>query len=98
MSLLTIYFFWSISLSAPTIESTFGSTPTVSKETTGPPTMYSGRGRERSQFKTDVTTDCREITGGHPVVCVKVCTVITSIFDGDMLIDETADTFEENCD
>jgi len=81
---------------APTIASTFGSTPTVSKETTGPPTMYAGR--QRSQFKTDLTTDCREITGGHPAVCVKVCTAITSIFDGDILIDETAETTQEVCD
>ena len=94
--LLTFYLLLSISHSAPTIASTFGSTPTVSKETTGPPTMYAGR--ERSQFKTDVTTDCREIIGGHPVVCVKVCTAITSIFDGDILIDETAETTEEECD
>jgi hypothetical protein len=58
--------------------------------------MYAGR--ERSQFKTDVTTDCREITGGYPVVCVKVCTAITSIFNGDILIDETAETTEKECD
>jgi hypothetical protein len=82
--------------SAPTIVSTFGSTPTVSKETTGPPTMYAGR--DRSRFKEDVTTDCREITGGYPIVCVKVCTSITSVFDGDRLIDETAESTEEECD
>jgi hypothetical protein len=30
---------------SPTTEATFGSTPTVSKETTGPPTMAAGRGQ-----------------------------------------------------
>jgi hypothetical protein len=82
---------------APTFISTFGSTPTVSKETTGPPTMAAGRG-EDDKITTDVETDCREITGGYPVVCVKVCTSITSTFKGDMLIDEVAETTEEECD
>jgi hypothetical protein len=84
---------------SPTMEATFGSTPTVSKETTGPPTMTHSRPDVRSNdLTTDETTDCREITGGHPVVCVKVCTTITSIFDGDTLVDESAKTSESECD
>jgi len=84
---------------SPTMEATFGSTPTVSKETTGPPTMTHSRPDVRSDdLTTDETTDCREITGGHPVVCVKVCTTITSIFDGDTLVDESAKTSESECD
>jgi hypothetical protein len=79
---------------SPTFISTFGSTPTVSKETTGPPTMEAGR----DKITTDITTDCREITGGYPEVCVKVCTSIKSTFKGGMLIDETAETTEEECD
>jgi hypothetical protein len=82
---------------APTIISTFGSTPTVSKETTGPPTMAANRGDDH-KVTVDVTTDCREITGGYPVVCVKVCTSIKSKFKGGVLIDETAETTEEECD
>lgn len=82
---------------SPTIASTFGSTPTVSKETTGPPTMYAGRG-DGDPVTVDVTTDCREITGGYPEVCVKVCTYIKSSFEGGKLIDETAETTEEECD
>jgi len=80
---------------APTFISTPGSTPTVSKETTGPPTMDSGRDEEE-YISTDVT--CNEITGGYPQVCVKVCTTIKSIFRGDILMDETAETTEEACD
>jgi hypothetical protein len=85
---------------APTFLTTPGSTPTVSKETTGPPTMPAGRGDERNEHAvtTDVTTDCREITGGYPKVCVKVCTSIKSTYKGGVLIDETAETSEEQCD
>ena len=80
---------------SPTFISTPGSTPTVSKETTGPPTM--GSGRDDEENVSSVVT-CNEITGGYPQVCVKVCTTIKSIFKGDMLMDETAQTTEEECD
>ena len=61
------------------------------------PTMYAGRG-DGDPVTVDVTTDCREITGGYPEVCVKVCTYIKSSFEGGKLIDETAETTEEECD
>eukprot|EP00970_Alexandrium_tamarense_P001711 scaffold221_cov189-Alexandrium_tamarense.AAC.5 len=56
----------------PTASPSFGSTPTVSKETTGPPTMSGGRTRSMPRggaFKKDVATECREVRGGTPVVC-----------------------------
>ena len=81
---------------APTFISTFGSTPTVSKETTGPPTMVAVRGDD-AKITTDITTECNEITGGYPKVCVKVCTSFKSVFKGGVLIDETAETTEEEC-
>jgi hypothetical protein len=80
----------------PTVASTPGSTPTVSKETTGPPTLLTAR--PRSTYNTDETVECREITGGHPVVCVKVCTTIKSVYNGSTLVDESATTTESECD
>ena len=89
---------------SPTFESSYGSTPTVSKETTGPPTMLNARPRSglRSNSATyglreEADTQCQEIRAGNPQVCVNVCTVIVSVFDGDTLLDESATTTESEC-
>ena len=42
-------------------------------------------------------TECEQVIGGTPEVCVQVCTTILSIFDGDRLIDETSRTSNEKC-
>jgi len=85
----------------PTASPSFGSTPTVSKETTGPPTMMRGRTRSiprgGNEHKKYSNTECDEVWGGKPEVCVYVCTEITSVYDGDVLIDERAKTSETEC-
>eukprot|EP00804_Cyclotella_cryptica_P011713 CCRYP_011315-RD/>CCRYP_011315-RD protein AED:0.13 eAED:0.13 QI:0/0.8/0.66/1/0.8/0.66/6/154/665 len=89
---------------SPTAGSTFGSTPTVSKETTGPPTMGTVRpgGNLRSRplsngLREETATKCHEVRAGTPEVCVYVCTEIASVFDGTTLVDETATTTESEC-
>ena len=89
---------------APTFISTFGSTPTVSKETTGPPTMFAGRDKmghtrdmPHGSTKTLTNTECEEIFAGTPQVCVYVCTDVVSVYDGDILISEDAQSYETEC-
>lgn len=80
----------------PTPAPTFGATPTVSKEVTGPPTYPNVRGKRsisRPAFVKDVSTECREVVGGNPPVCVYVCTEFTTMSDGR----ETAKTTESHC-
>ena len=61
------------------------------------------RGRTRSnprggnEHKKYSNTECDEVWGGKPEVCVYVCTEITSVYDGDVLIDERAKTSETEC-
>ena len=48
-------------------------------------------------FKRTSFTECDEIRGGNPPVCLDVCTEITSIWDGETLIDEFSKTEEKKC-
>ena len=84
---------------APTFISTPGSTPTVSKETTGPPTMSIGRTRDipHDESKTLTSTECEPIYAGTPQVCVYVCTDIISVYAGGELISEDAKSYETKC-
>jgi hypothetical protein len=89
---------------APTFISTFGSTPTVSKETTGPPTMAAGREKmiktrdmPHGEKKTVTSTECEPIYAGNPRVCVNVCTDIISVYSGEELISEDAKSYETAC-
>jgi len=84
---------------APTFISTPGSTPTVSKETTGPPTMSIGRTRDmpHDESKTLTSTECEPIYAGTPQVCVYVCTDIISVYAGGELISEDAKSYETEC-
>lgn len=83
----------------PTPAPSFGATPTVSKETTGPPTIINDRTRGgwRSGQETFKDTECEAVYGGNPVVCVYVCTDVVSVYNGEVLISETATTRESEC-
>eukprot|EP00970_Alexandrium_tamarense_P001714 scaffold222_cov225-Alexandrium_tamarense.AAC.1 len=90
----------------PTTSPSFGSTPTVSKDTTGPPTFVADRA-SKSHFgltrsapisqKTYTNTECNEVYGGNPRVCVYVCTDIVSVYSGDQLVSEKATSYESEC-
>jgi hypothetical protein len=62
--------------------------------------MSGGRTRSMPRggaFKKDVATECREVRGGTPVVCVYVCTDIVSVYSGDQLVSEKATSYESEC-
>jgi len=89
-----------------TVAPTFGSTPTVSKETTGPPTQLRDEsGSSGSSFTEDVNTDCVEhndkvwSTESNSMVdvCVYVCTVTTTIYDGDEVYDTNVHKTNSDC-
>jgi hypothetical protein len=90
---------------APTFVNTPGSTPTVSKETTGPPTLIAGRDdimnhtrdMPHAATKTLTNTECEPIFAGNPSVCVYVCTDIVSVYAGEVLISEDASSYETAC-
>jgi hypothetical protein len=85
-----------ITCSVPTPQLSSGSTPTVSKDVTGPPTVVGDRS-QASDLKTYTSTECEPIYAGTPVVCVYVCTDIVSVFDGEELVSETASSYETDC-
>ena len=85
----------------------FGSTPTVSKETTGPPTLSIIRGKEVKQlgsndykphyvFTSRIETECTreedESSG-----CLVKCIETTKLYEADILINETTNNFLRNC-
>merc|ERR1712087_225366 len=72
---------------------TFGSTPTVSKEITGPPTFVPDRNNPDS--KTFVTTECEEVMrqGG----CVYVCTDVITVVNGGDVTYQQNESYEEEC-
>ncbi|KAL3759746.1 hypothetical protein ACHAWU_008240 [Discostella pseudostelligera] len=84
---------------------TFGSTPTVSKETTGPPTQVRAGSRAGSTFTEDVNTDCVEhndkvwSTDSKSMidVCVYVCTVTTTIYEGEEVYDTKVHETNSEC-
>ncbi|KAL3782040.1 hypothetical protein ACHAW5_004959 [Stephanodiscus triporus] len=90
-------------IEAFTYSPTFGSTPTVSKATTGPPTL-TGNSRTTFQKADDVKTDCVaktekvwSTTSSNQVeVCVYVCTVTTTKYKGSEPI-KTVQTTHGDC-
>jgi hypothetical protein len=51
----------------------------------------------RGYFKKDTSTSCHEVREGTPIFCVYACTEITSIFEGETLIDERAVSIQKEC-
>jgi hypothetical protein len=49
------------------------------------------------QFRKEVDEQCDEVVLGDPEACVVRCVTVTSIFDGDILIDETSRVSETSC-
>ncbi|KAL3779950.1 hypothetical protein HJC23_008204 [Cyclotella cryptica] len=49
------------------------------------------------QFRKEVDEQCDEVVMGDPEACIVRCVTVTSIFDGDILIDETSRTAESSC-
>jgi hypothetical protein len=47
---------------------------------------------------TDVQTDCKEIFAGWNEVCILVCTKVTSIMNGDELVDEYSSVSQQKCE
>jgi hypothetical protein len=47
---------------------------------------------------TDVQTDCKEIFEGWNEVCILVCTKVTSIMNGDELVDEYSSVSQQKCE
>jgi len=104
-----------------TLTPTFGSTPTISKETTGPPTIIpreSNRRTHTTERKQIVSNDFMDFTYTQEVnadcvehydkvwntksdsvveVCVYVCTVTTTILEGDELFDSNIQKTHSEC-
>ena len=78
---------------------------TVSKETTGPPTLLREESRAGSSFTEDVSTDCVEHTdkvwstesNSMVDVCVYVCTVTTTIYEGEEVYDTNVHKTNSEC-
>lgn len=99
-------FHYGVCHSVPTPQLTFGSTPTVSKDTTGPPTGVLDRphGMTRNipltrplEHKTYRNTECKEIYAGTPKVCVYVCTDILTIYAGEKMVSKDTTSYETEC-
>jgi len=71
------------------------STQVASVETTKSPGQFPPLGMN---FRQESFTDCEEVRGGEPPVCLDVCTTITSIFQGDTLIHEMSKTEQKKCE
>ena len=94
---------------SPTFSPTMGATPTVSKETSSPPTFTHGRPFDHTRseevgsndfqfgvYKKEVVSSCDEVIGDN---CVKTCTDTTYVYNGDILISETqGEEYETPCD
>ncbi|KAL3821875.1 hypothetical protein ACHAXA_002867 [Cyclostephanos tholiformis] len=83
-----------------TYSPTFGSTPTVSKETTGPPTL-SGETRSFEDVKTDCVKKYEKVVStetSNPVeVCVYVCTITKTKYERGVPIDTEVKNTNEAC-
>mmetsp|Transcript_2089 Transcript_2089/g.4532 ORF Transcript_2089/g.4532 Transcript_2089/m.4532 type:complete len:1100 (+) Transcript_2089:144-3443(+) len=94
---------------SPTMSPSFGATPTVSKEVTGPPTNSIDREFDINEigsndfangtYRKEVERECHKVWGGVPQVCVYVCTEFTTIYEGtsNKPLDELAKTTESEC-
>ncbi|KAL7468250.1 hypothetical protein ACHAXS_008474 [Conticribra weissflogii] len=94
---------------SPTMSPSFGATPTVSKEVTGPPTSSIDREFDINEigsndfangtYRKEVEKECHKVWGGVPQVCVYVCAEFTTIYEGssNKPLDELAKTTESEC-
>ena len=71
------------------------------------PTMFDTKAKKQQESRalyswsretTDVQTECEEVVAGHPEVCVLVCTEVTSIMNGEKLVDEYSRLSQHKCD
>lgn len=110
--------------SSPTLQATFGSTPTVSKETTAPPTLKNRHSEQNPSTAEDasikdlgsnyykpqfvytskVETECIQEEGNDYAAgmqqtqkCVLHCIETTRLYEGEILLSETANHFKNEC-
>jgi hypothetical protein len=57
-----------------------------------------GGGLSNSHFVSDTQTECEEVIEGNPPVCVIVCVEVTSIYNGETLVDETSKVNQSKCE
>lgn len=97
----------------PTIESSIGGTPTVSKETSAPPTTHPRRPEQSDRVKqigsndfphfvytSKVKTECTEMEKDEAEggsACILHCIETTKLYEGTILINESSSYFEKDC-
>ena len=59
---------------------------------------YGGGLSNNSHFVSDTQTECEEVLEGNPPVCVIVCIEVTSIYNGETLVDETSKVNQSKCE
>ena len=57
-----------------------------------------GGGLSNSHFVSDTQTECEEVLEGNPPVCAIVCIEVTSIYNGETLVDETSKVNQSKCE
>jgi len=61
-----------------------------------PRELYSWR-QEAGDTK-HVQTECEEVIAGYPKVCIQVCTEVTSIMNGDEIVEEYSSASQHKCE